>query len=70
MAFDLRDKVDAEFAEGKPGPVLSEADADLIAALTSLGYSITEAKEAMRSLPRESLSLEERVRLALAYFAS
>jgi Holliday junction DNA helicase RuvA len=70
MAFDLRDKVDAEFAEGAPGPVLSEADADLIAALTSLGYSITEAKEAMRSLPRESLSLEERVRLALAYFAS
>jgi len=70
MAFDLRDKMMADFEGGEPRPVLSEGDADLIAALTSLGYSISEAREAMRSLPRESLPLEERVRLALAYFAS
>jgi Holliday junction DNA helicase RuvA len=70
MAFELRDRVEAEFAEGEPHPILSEDDADLIAALTSLGYSTGEAKEAMRSLPREPLPLEERVRLALAYFGS
>ncbi len=70
MAFDLKDKVEAVSLEGEPHPTLSEGDADLIAALTSLGYSTHEAKEAMRSLPRESLPLEERVRLALAYFAS
>jgi Holliday junction DNA helicase RuvA len=69
MAFDLKDKVEAEFPDGEPHPILSEGDADLIAALASLGYSTSEAKEAMRSLPRESLPLEERVRLALAYFA-
>ena len=55
---------------GEPRPVLTEADADLIAALTTLGYSISEAQEAIRSLPREALPLEERVRLALVYFSS
>jgi Holliday junction DNA helicase RuvA len=45
-------------------------DADLIAALTALGYSVAEAQEAIGALPREELPLEERVRLALAYFAT
>jgi len=50
-------------------PVLSEADAEVIAALTSLGYSIVEAQAAVQSLPRdEELSIEEQIRLALAYF--
>ena len=70
LVFDLKDKVVAEVMPGEPQPVLTEADADLIAALTTLGYSVAEAQEAIRSLPREPLSLEERVRLALAYFAS
>lgn len=69
LVFDLKDKVQAEGVRGEVPPVLTEADADLIAALTSLGYSVVEAQEAMRSLPSESLPLEERVRLALAYFA-
>ncbi len=70
LVFDLKDKIAAEIMPGEPHPTLTEADADLIAALTSLGYSVTEAQGAIRSLPREELSLEERVRLALAYFAS
>ena len=70
LVFDLKDKIAADIMPGEPQPVLTEADADLIAALTSLGYSVSEAQEAIRSLPREALSLEERVRLALAYFAS
>ena len=48
---------------------LSEADAEVIAALTALGYSIAEARESLRSLPKDNLPLEERVRLALQYFA-
>lgn len=68
LVFDLKDKIAAEIMPGEPQPVLTEADADLIAALTSLGYSVSEAQEAIRSLPREALALEERVRLALAYF--
>lgn len=70
LVFDLRDKVQTELVRGEVPPVLTEADADLIAALTNLGYSVAEAQEAMRSLPSETLALEERVRLALAYFAS
>lgn len=70
LVFDLKDKVAAELPPGEPRPALTEADADLIAALTGLGYSVAEAQEAIRALPREPLPLEERVRLALAYFAS
>jgi Holliday junction DNA helicase RuvA len=70
LVFDLKDKVASDVMPGEPQPILSEADADLIAALTTLGYSISEAQEAIRSLPREALPLEERVRLALVYFSS
>jgi Holliday junction DNA helicase RuvA len=70
LVFDLKDRVEAEAAPGEPTPVLSEADVDLIAALTGLGYSVVEAQAAIQALPREPLPLEERVRLALAYFAS
>ncbi|MGD8625422.1 MAG: Holliday junction branch migration protein RuvA [Anaerolineae bacterium] len=70
LAFELKDKVAADVREGLPPPAMAEVDTDLIAALTGLGYSLTEAQEAMRHLPREPLPLEEKVRLALAYFAS
>jgi Holliday junction DNA helicase RuvA len=70
LAFDLKDKMAAELLEGEPRPILTQAEVDLVAALTSLGYSVSEAQEAIRSLPREPLPLEEQVRMALAYFAS
>lgn len=70
LVFDLKDKVGATAEAGVPSMAAIQADADLIAALTSLGYSVVEAQEAIRSLPREPLALEEKVRLALAYFAS
>lgn len=69
LVFDLKDKVAAEMPGAGPRPGLSEADIDVIAALTGLGYSVAEAQEAIRSLPREPLPFEERVRLALVYFA-
>ena len=70
LVFDLKDKVAVDIMPGEPRPALTEADADLIAALTTLGYSVAETQEAIRSLPREDLPLEERVRLALIYFSS
>ncbi len=70
LAFELRDRVAAEVPPGVLPLPPAEVDADLVAALSSLGYSVTEAQEAIRSLPSESLPLEERVRLALTYFAS
>lgn len=69
LVFDLKDKVAAETPGAGPRPAISDADIDLIAALTGLGYSVTEAQEAIRALPREPLPFEERVRLALVYFA-
>jgi Holliday junction DNA helicase RuvA len=70
LVFDLKDKVTAEIPSAELRPALTEADADLIAALTGLGYSVAEVQEAIRALPHEPLPLEERVRLALAYFVS
>jgi Holliday junction DNA helicase RuvA len=67
VIFQLKDKL----ALGPLGaaPPLTDQDAEVIAALTALGYSIVEAQTALQSLPRDpELSLEERVRLALAYF--
>ena len=55
----------------KAGPLLSDADAEVIAALTGLGFSLVEAQAALQSLPRDAdLPVEERVRQALAYFAA
>ena len=68
IIFHLKDKVEVEFAP-EVVPLLTEADAEVIAALTSLGYSVVEAQAALQSLPDEEMEIEERVRLALAYFA-
>lgn len=70
LVFHLKDKMAVETPAGAPLPTITEAEADLIAALTGLGYSVAEAREALHHLPREPLPLEERVRLALAYFGS
>jgi Holliday junction DNA helicase RuvA len=49
---------------------VSRLDTEVIAALTSLGYSIVEAQAALQSVPRDAPDdIEERVRLALSYFA-
>jgi Holliday junction DNA helicase RuvA len=70
LVFELKDKVGVEVPPGGLAPAMAEADADLIAALTGLGYNVAEIQEALRNLPAEPLPLEERVRLALAYFVS
>lgn len=70
LVFDLKDKIGVEVVPGGLAPAMAEADADLIAALTGLGYNVAEVQEALRHLPPEPLPLEERVRLALAFFVS
>ncbi len=69
IIFHLKDKIILTGVEAVP--MLSDADTEVIAALTGLGFSLVEAQAALQSLPRdESLPLEERVRQALAYFAA
>jgi len=68
VIFQLKDKM--ALKAGEIAPPLTDQDAEVIAALTSLGYSIVEAQTALQSLPHDAdLSLEERIRLALAYFS-
>jgi holliday junction DNA helicase RuvA len=67
IIFQLKDKLTV--GAGEPVAPLTEQDAEVIAALTALGYSVVEAQTALQSLPRDpDLSVEERIRLALAHF--
>ena len=67
IVLELKDKVGApEVTEGLAA--LTEADAAVIDALTTLGYSIVEAQRAVQGLPRDVTDVEERLRRALASF--
>ena len=69
IVLELRDKVGVpELAEGLAA--LTEVDAAVIDALTTLGYSIVEAQRAVQSLPQDITDVEERLRRALASFGS
>ena len=48
---------------------MSDADSEVLAALTSLGYSVVEAQTAIQSIPKDAPGdVEERLRLALQQF--
>ncbi len=48
---------------------MSDTDSEVLAALTTLGYSVIEAQTAIQSIPKGSPdNVEERLRLALGYF--
>jgi len=70
IVFALKDKLRVHGLEKALGPV-SEADTEVLAALTALGYSVVEAQAALQSIPKgEGANTEDRIRLALRYFAS
>jgi Holliday junction DNA helicase RuvA len=66
IILDVKGKLEVE--ELIPVPPLSPLDAEIIAVLTALGYSLSEAREAVASLPEEEMPLEERLMLAVRYF--
>ncbi|MEW6092593.1 MAG: Holliday junction branch migration protein RuvA [Chloroflexota bacterium] len=48
---------------------MSDADSEVLAALTALGYSVVEAQTAIQSIPKDApQDVEERLRLALQQF--
>jgi Holliday junction DNA helicase RuvA len=68
LILELKDKISAGMAIA-PATEFAQENADLMAALTSLGYSVSEASRAAATIPPDSdLSLEEKVKLALQYF--
>jgi len=70
LILELKEKIGAGWIT-TPAVQLAEENAEVVAALTSLGYSVSEATKAVASLPPDSeLSLEDRVKLALAYFTT
>jgi Holliday junction DNA helicase RuvA len=50
---------------------MTDVEAEVVAALTGLGYSIVEAQTALQSVPRDApMDVETRLRMALQYFSS
>ena len=68
LVLELKDKIAAGWIV-TPAAQLAQENTEVLAALISLGYSVSEANRAIASLPPASdLSLEERIKLALQYF--
>ena len=68
IILELRGKV--EDIEGDGFTAASGADGEVLAALSALGYSASEAKAAVDALPNsEVLSVEDKIRMALQQFA-
>ncbi len=70
IVFQLKDKVGLEDVFVSTMPI-SAGDGEVIAALTTLGYSVVEAQAALQQLPKEAKdeSVEEKIRLALSSLA-
>jgi len=70
VVLELKGKLEKGWA-GAVTPALTPDDADVVAALTTLGYSLKEATQAVAGLPNaEELDLEKKVRLALQQLAA
>ncbi|MBN1286278.1 MAG: Holliday junction branch migration protein RuvA [Anaerolineae bacterium] len=69
LAFALKDKLKVDLT--MPAlDLITDADADVIDALTALGYSIVEAQTAIQAIPPDAPGdIETRIRLALQYFS-
>lgn len=68
LVIELRGKLEKEWKD--VALPLAPENADAVAALTGLGYSVAEATKALSSLPSSrSVSLEEKIRMALQHLA-
>jgi Holliday junction DNA helicase RuvA len=69
VVLELKGKLEKGW-EGAVTPALTREDADVVTALTSLGYSLKEATYAVANLPAsQDMDLEEKVKLALGHIA-
>jgi Holliday junction DNA helicase RuvA len=68
MALHLKDKLKPSDALAGVA-AMSDTDSEVLAALTSLGYSVVEAQAAIQSISKDAPDdAGERLRLALGYF--
>jgi Holliday junction DNA helicase RuvA len=70
IILELKEKIGAGWI-ATPATEATRENTDVLAALTSLGYSAAESVKAVATLPADAnLNLEEKIRLALQYFSS
>lgn len=70
IIFELKGKMGRDLDAVSELASISDTDAEVIAALTALGYSIVEAQSAVQSIPRDaSKEVETRILYALQYFS-
>ncbi|MCX6049915.1 MAG: Holliday junction branch migration protein RuvA [Chloroflexi bacterium] len=68
IVLDLKDKVGGSMTGIEALAMSSDADSQVIEALTGLGYSVVEAQRAVQKLPKDLVGVEERLRYALSQF--
>lgn len=69
LVLDLKDRVGTPTQAWQPSKV-SAGDADVLGALTALGYSLAEAQAALAAVPPELATLDERILAALRALGS
>ena len=67
IVLELKDKIGGEWMLTQNLEAV-QGNGDVVGALTSLGYSVAEATRAVATLPSSSMSLEDKVKLALKSF--
>jgi holliday junction DNA helicase RuvA len=68
IVLELKDKVGGSWMMTQDLESV-QGNSEVVAALTSLGYSVSEATRAVATLPTSShLDLEEKIKMALKYF--
>jgi len=71
IIIDLKGRLPEHVTQGVSAAAMLGADEEVIAALMSLGYTQAEASAAASRLPHdESLTLEDKIRLALSSFTA
>jgi Holliday junction DNA helicase RuvA len=69
ILLHLQDKIPS-IERLKPMVVISDVDAEVVGALTALGYSVVEAQAALQAIPKDApQDVEVRLRIALQYYS-
>lgn len=63
IVLELRDKLGA--LENKSGGKILSEETDVVDALQSMGYSMAEAREALKKVPEDTIGTSERIKASL-----
>lgn len=68
VVLELKDKLEPADGELAGLATALDADAEVMEALTGLGYSVVEAQRALQQIPADVTGVEDRLRMALIQF--